>query len=171
VITIAPAVQRGGDDTIESVDLTGNQSLIDAVAPAGVRQIIFVSTIASDPKSPAPIFRAKGAAEARLRESGNGTPARLSVLVSAATDGIGRRIIVGMTAIIKDRFTIRTVECVLEWEEMAGLRSLSHCAWSVSSCGPGTLTRRPWSGVRGFFARIMPRIYALVGRNVQGMSP
>jgi NADH dehydrogenase len=72
VITTATAGQRGGDDTIESVDLAGNQSLIDAAAQAGVRQFIFVSTIASDPNSPAPIFRAKGVAEARLRESGMG---------------------------------------------------------------------------------------------------
>lgn len=72
VITTATAGQRGGEDTIESVDLAGTQSLIDAAALAGVRQFIFVSTIASDPNSPVPIFRAKGAAEARLRESGMG---------------------------------------------------------------------------------------------------
>lgn len=72
VITTATAGQRDGDDTIESVDLAGNQSLMGAAAQAGVRQFIFISTIASDPNSPVPIFRAKGAAEARLRESGMG---------------------------------------------------------------------------------------------------
>jgi NADH dehydrogenase len=70
VVATASAGQRGGDDTIESVDLVGNQGLIDAAAQAGVRQFIFVSTIASDPNSPAPLFRAKGKAEARLRDSG-----------------------------------------------------------------------------------------------------
>ncbi len=72
VITTATAGQRDGDDTIESVDLAGNQSLMGAAAQAGVRQFIFISTIASDPNSPVPIFRAKGAAEARPRESGMG---------------------------------------------------------------------------------------------------
>ncbi len=57
MITTATAGQRGGEDTIESVDLTGNQSLIDAAAQAGVRQFIFVSTIASDPNSPVPTQR------------------------------------------------------------------------------------------------------------------
>lgn len=72
VITTATAGQRGGDDTIESVDLVGNRGLIDAAAQEGVRQFIFVSTIASDPNSPVPIFRSKGAAEVHLRESGIG---------------------------------------------------------------------------------------------------
>jgi NADH dehydrogenase len=72
VITTATAGQRGGEDTIESVDLAGNQHLIDAAARAGIRQFIFVSTIASEPNSPVPIFQAKGLAEARLRESGMG---------------------------------------------------------------------------------------------------
>jgi NADH dehydrogenase len=72
VISTATAGQRGGEDTIDSVDLAGNQNLIDAAAQAGVRQFIFVSTISSDPNSPAPMMRAKGLAEARLRESGMG---------------------------------------------------------------------------------------------------
>jgi NADH dehydrogenase len=72
VITTATAGQRGGDDTIESVDLAGNQSLIDAAAQAGVRQFIFVSALGATPDSPVPMMRAKGMAEARLRESGMG---------------------------------------------------------------------------------------------------
>jgi NADH dehydrogenase len=69
VITTATAGQRGGEDTIESVDSAGNQSLIKAAEVAGVRQFIFISTLASDPSSPVPIFRAKAMAEARLRQS------------------------------------------------------------------------------------------------------
>jgi NADH dehydrogenase len=69
IITTATAGQRDGDDTIERVDLAGNQSLIEAAENAGVRQFIFVSTLASDPASPVPIFRAKGLVEERLRQS------------------------------------------------------------------------------------------------------
>ena len=72
VITTASAGQRGGADTIESVDLAGNLNLIAAAAQAGVRQFIFTSTMSSDPHSPVPIVRAKGLAEARLRDSGMG---------------------------------------------------------------------------------------------------
>ena len=70
VITTANSVQRGGEDTIESVDIAGNRSLIDAAKNAGVRQFIFVSTAAADPSSPVPIFAAKAKTENYLRESG-----------------------------------------------------------------------------------------------------
>jgi NADH dehydrogenase len=70
VITTATAGQRGGEDTIERVDLMGNQSLIDAAAQAGVQRFVFVSTLGSDANSAIPIFRAKGLAEISLRESG-----------------------------------------------------------------------------------------------------
>jgi NADH dehydrogenase len=70
VITTANSVLRGGDDTVETVDLTGNCSLIDAAAAAGVKQFIFVSVLGADPNSPVPFVRAKAAAEQRLRDSG-----------------------------------------------------------------------------------------------------
>lgn len=70
VITTANAAQRGGADTIESVDIAGNRSLIDAARQAGVRQFIFVSTAAADASSPVPIFAAKAKTEQHLRESG-----------------------------------------------------------------------------------------------------
>src|SRR5919202_1662541 len=43
VITTANAVARGGDDTVETVDLEGNRHLIDAAQAAGVEQFIFTS--------------------------------------------------------------------------------------------------------------------------------
>jgi uncharacterized protein YbjT (DUF2867 family) len=70
VITTATAGSRGGADTPQSVDLTGNRSLIDAARQAGVRQFIFTSTIAADEASPVPILSAKAATEGYLRESG-----------------------------------------------------------------------------------------------------
>lgn len=70
VITTANSGQRGGDDTIASVDVQGNLSLIDAAAKAGVRQFIFISAAAVDESSPVPLFAAKARTERHLRESG-----------------------------------------------------------------------------------------------------
>jgi NADH dehydrogenase len=68
VITTVSASKRN-DDSIENVDLRGNQNLIDAAEAAGVRHFIFVSTIAASEDGPLPLFRAKAAAETRLRGS------------------------------------------------------------------------------------------------------
>ncbi|HVC19033.1 MAG TPA: SDR family oxidoreductase [Vicinamibacterales bacterium] len=63
------SVSKTGGDTLERVDLQGNQHLIAAAQAAGVRQFIFVSTRNASVDSPAPLFRAKAAAERALRES------------------------------------------------------------------------------------------------------
>lgn len=68
VITTVSASKRN-DDSIENVDMLGNQNLIDAAAAAGVRHFIFVSTIAASENGPLPLFRAKAAAEKHLRAS------------------------------------------------------------------------------------------------------
>lgn len=70
VITTANAAQRGGADTIDSVDLVGNQALIDAAKKAGVEHFVFVSAAGVDEKSPVPLFVAKAKAEKHLRDSG-----------------------------------------------------------------------------------------------------
>src|SRR3954454_15187016 len=55
IITTANSGFRGGEDTVETVDLQGNRNLIDAARAAGVRQFIFVSTLLADPNSQVPI--------------------------------------------------------------------------------------------------------------------
>jgi uncharacterized protein YbjT (DUF2867 family) len=70
LITTANSAARGGEDTVQTVDLEGNRHLIDAAKAAGVRQFIFVSVLAADANSPVPFLQAKGATEDRLRESG-----------------------------------------------------------------------------------------------------
>ncbi len=70
VITTANAVMRGGADTIESVDLNGTKSLIDAAKAAGVSHFIYVSAWGVDVNSPDPLFRAKAVCEGYLQESG-----------------------------------------------------------------------------------------------------
>jgi NADH dehydrogenase len=69
VITTASASRRG-DDSIENVDLQGNLNLVDAAKRAGVRHMILTSTLGASDSSPLPLFRAKAAAETRLKGSG-----------------------------------------------------------------------------------------------------
>ena len=70
LITTANSAARGGDDNVETVDLQGNRSLIEAASRVGVEHFIFVSAQGEDPDSPVPFLRAKGLASKRLRESG-----------------------------------------------------------------------------------------------------
>lgn len=70
VITTANAVLRGGEDTIESVDLQGTQSLIDAAKAAGVQRFIYTSAAGVDVSHPNPLFQAKAICEAYLAKSG-----------------------------------------------------------------------------------------------------
>jgi len=70
VITTANSAARGGEDTVQTVDLEGNRNLIDAAKAAGIRQFIFVSVLGADPNSPVPFIQAKGKTEDALRESG-----------------------------------------------------------------------------------------------------
>lgn len=69
VITTASASNRP-HDSVDDVDLHGNLRLIDSAREAGVHHVIFASTLAASEESPVPVFRAKAAAERRLRESG-----------------------------------------------------------------------------------------------------
>jgi uncharacterized protein YbjT (DUF2867 family) len=70
VITTANSAARGGEDTVQTVDLEGNRHLIDSAKAAGVKQFIFVSVLTADPKSPVPFLQAKGKTEDTLRASG-----------------------------------------------------------------------------------------------------
>jgi len=70
VITTANSFMRGGEDTVQTVDLRGNRHLIEAAKAGGVKQFIFVSVFPADASSPVPFFQAKGQTEAVLRESG-----------------------------------------------------------------------------------------------------
>jgi NADH dehydrogenase len=70
VITTASAGQRGGADNPISVDLEGNQNLIEAARQAGVRQYIYISALTATVDSPVPLPRAKALTEVTLRESG-----------------------------------------------------------------------------------------------------
>lgn len=68
VVVSTASASKTGDDTIENVDLQGNQNLIAAAHAGAVRQFVLVSTLGASADSPVPVFRAKGTAEQRLRE-------------------------------------------------------------------------------------------------------
>ena len=70
VITTANSAARGGEDTVQTVDLEGNHHLIDAALAAGMNQFIFVSVLTADANSPIPFIQAKGKTEDTLRASG-----------------------------------------------------------------------------------------------------
>jgi NADH dehydrogenase len=69
VVVTTASVSKTGDDSIENVDLEGNQTLIAAAEAAGVEHFLLVSTLGASADSPVPVFRAKAAAEERLRQS------------------------------------------------------------------------------------------------------
>lgn len=73
VITTANSVLRGGEDTVETVDLHGNLNLIAAAQAAGVGHFIFTSVLGADSSSLIPLIRNKAQAETALRESGIST--------------------------------------------------------------------------------------------------
>ena len=70
VVTTANSAQRGGADTVESVDRRGNLALIDAAVDAGVTRFVLTSMLGASVDSPAPFARAKGEAEEHLRSTG-----------------------------------------------------------------------------------------------------
>ncbi|HUK84667.1 MAG TPA: SDR family oxidoreductase [Candidatus Acidoferrum sp.] len=70
LITTATSAKRSGADTVDTVDLKGNQNLIDAAKFTGVKQFIFVSANIAYPDSPIPLMAAKAATEDYLRASG-----------------------------------------------------------------------------------------------------
>lgn len=70
VITTANSAGRGGDDTVDSVEITGNRNLINAARESGVTHFIFISALGASEDSPVPFMRGKALAERHLRESG-----------------------------------------------------------------------------------------------------
>jgi uncharacterized protein YbjT (DUF2867 family) len=70
VVTTANSVRRSGADTIESVDLSGTRSLIDAAAAAGVGHFVYTSLYEASTDAPSPFMAAKAMNEAHLRASG-----------------------------------------------------------------------------------------------------
>lgn len=70
VITTANSILRGGKGTIESVDLKGTQSLIEAARGASVGHFIYTLAAGVDMNHPNLLFQAKATCEARLAASG-----------------------------------------------------------------------------------------------------
>lgn len=69
VIATATAAQRGGDDTVNSVDREGYENLIEAATAAGTSQFVYVSAHGFEADSPVGLARAKVETEQRLIDS------------------------------------------------------------------------------------------------------
>ena len=70
IVTTAVSVMRMPPDTIETVELGGYASLIDAAAAAGVGHFIYTSALIADKNSPIPFAAAKAVTGERLMASG-----------------------------------------------------------------------------------------------------
>jgi uncharacterized protein YbjT (DUF2867 family) len=70
VITTANSTRRTGADNVDSVDLTGTASLIEAARGAGVRRFVYTSVLGVSESSPVPFLAAKAKSESALRASG-----------------------------------------------------------------------------------------------------
>jgi NADH dehydrogenase len=135
VITTATAGSRGGADTPETVDLAGNRSLIDAARQAGVRQLIFTSTIAADEASPVPILSAKAATEAYLRDSG----VTFTSLASDAIADLLLPLVVGGPALAGHPVTVVGGG----WRRHSFIAARDFAAFAVASVGhPDAVNRR-----------------------------
>ena len=70
VLTTANSATRGGEDTVETVEIQGNRALIDAARDGGVKRFIFTSAMGATAESPVPFMKGKGLAEDHLKGSG-----------------------------------------------------------------------------------------------------
>jgi uncharacterized protein YbjT (DUF2867 family) len=70
LITTANSAQRGGDDSVQNVDLIGNRHLVNSAKTAGVKHFIFVSAAHADDKGRSPFLQAKKKTENHLIQSG-----------------------------------------------------------------------------------------------------
>jgi NADH dehydrogenase len=70
IVTTAVSVTRLPPDTIETVELAGYASLIDAATAAGVRHFVYTSALIADVTSPIPFAAAKAVTAERIMASG-----------------------------------------------------------------------------------------------------
>ena len=102
VITTATTTQRGGDDTLQAVDLQGMLDLIDAAKRAGVKRFIYTSAIGSVQGHPVPLFNIKGTCEAALERSGM----EYTILQPAVFMDIWIGMVVGMPLMAQQPITL-----------------------------------------------------------------
>ena len=95
VISTANSAGRGGDDNPQSVDLEGNQNLIEAARDAGVQHFVFISAFGASPNHPVPFMQAKGQTEASLRDSGM----EYTILAPTPFLEVWAAVVVGMPAL------------------------------------------------------------------------
>jgi uncharacterized protein YbjT (DUF2867 family) len=70
VVTTANSIARGREDNVQTVDMEGNRTLIDAARARQVQQFVFVSCLGATEDHSSPFFQAKAKTEQYLRASG-----------------------------------------------------------------------------------------------------
>lgn len=70
VVTTANAARRGGEDTVDAIDMLGTRALIDAAAKAGTGHFVFTSVYGASVHSPIPFVKVKAENEEYLKASG-----------------------------------------------------------------------------------------------------
>ncbi|WP_122089072.1 complex I NDUFA9 subunit family protein [Halalkalicoccus subterraneus] len=69
LVALSPLFEPKGGKTHESVHLGGTRNVVDAAEDAGVSRLIQMSALGADPDGPTAYIRAKGKAEAVVRDS------------------------------------------------------------------------------------------------------
>ncbi|MDL5362501.1 complex I NDUFA9 subunit family protein [Halalkalicoccus sp. NIPERK01] len=69
LVALSPLFQPTGDTTHESVHLDGTRNVVSEATDAGVERLVQMSALGADPNGPTEYIRAKGKAEAVVRES------------------------------------------------------------------------------------------------------
>jgi uncharacterized protein YbjT (DUF2867 family) len=70
VIAGATAMNRGGDDTLEAVDLKGTLDLITLSARAGIRRFVYISMLGAAADAPLRLLQIKAECERALQSAG-----------------------------------------------------------------------------------------------------
>lgn len=69
LVALSPLFEPKGEKTHESVHLEGTRNVVSEATDAGVERIVQMSALGADPDGPTDYIRAKGKAEAVVRES------------------------------------------------------------------------------------------------------
>jgi len=177
VVTTANSASRGGADTVDTVDRSGNRNLVEAATAAGVRRYMFISAAGADSASPDPFFQAKAETEQRVRDSGMSWTVLapepfMDVWIPAV---VGSRVLAGQPVTIvgegRRRHSLVAVRDVAAYA-VAALANPAADRQTLVVGGPEPIT---WRDVIGEFERSLGRTVPVrtvpPGEPVPGLPP
>ena len=177
ILTTANSALRGGEDTVDTVDIVGNRNLIDAARAADVKQFIFVSTLGATPDSPIPFMAAKGQTETYLRASG----LTYTILGPTAFMEIWPAMVVGMPIMTGQPVTLmgeaRSRQSFISAADVAAyavaaVNNPAALNQTLPISGPEALSYRDIVGIyERVLGRSIPVNFVLPGEPVPGLPP